>query len=261
METILYALIEGRIGHENFGKPFYIGIGTQSRPQRHLALAKSKAGHRNWRLHEVLASHRSIGIVPEIEVLATFATKDEADAAEREHIARWGRFGIEPDGILCNLASGGQGPDAALMQMPEIRQRNAEAQKKRLRSGVPEGSRQAIEQNAVDPAINAVRAAASTAMNNRTWADPEIRARRIAAMKGKKKTRSQASDDARRANAKKAQSKEAQEKRTAELKARWADPEKRARMIAARAHGTGGKKAVPSDPVERDGEHSGDSPA
>lgn len=273
MTTNLYALIEGRIGHANFGKPFYIGIGTDKRPHRHLREAKSKAGHRNWRLHEVLASHRAMDAETGIEILATFETKAEACTAEREHIARWGRIGIEPDGILCNLASGGQGPDAALMQMPEIRARNAKAQLALGKEVLSERGQRGGNSASSNPANKAIKSAASTAMNNLTWADPVIRARRIAAMKGKKKTRSQASDDARRANAKKAQSDEAKQKRSEELRRRWADPaykarlaeqkrkawedpEKRARMLDAR--GTGGKKAAAVDPVERDSEHSGD---
>lgn len=275
MTTNLYALIEGRIGHENFGKPFYVGIGTDKRPYRHLREAKSKAGHRNWRLHEVLASHYSTGIEPVIDIIAAFETKESAGVAEREHIARWGRVGIEVGGILCNRASGGQGPDAALMRMPEIRDRNAKAQLALGKEALAERGQRGGNSASKNPANKVIKSTASTAMNNRTWADPVIRAKRITAMTGKRKTKSAASDEARRANAKKGRTPEAAAKKAAAAKARWADPEfraamaekkrqawqdpmKRARMLAARAHGTGGKEAVSVDPVERDSEHVSD---
>lgn len=277
MTTNLYALIESRVGHENFGKPFYIGIGTAKRPRKHFAEANGKGGHRNWRLHEVLMSHRAAGIAPEIQIIGTYSNRADACAAERREIAKWGRTGIEEGGILCNLASGGQGPDSELMQMPEIRKRNSEAQKRRPRETF-ENAIAAGRLNAKDEAINALRSTASTAANNRNWSDPEVRARRVAGMRGKKKQRSEASDQARRENAKKAQSPEARAKRSEELRRRWADPaykerlaakkreawqdpEKRARMMAPRTRSDGPGEVSPEvGVVEREAVHDSSQP-
>ncbi len=116
MTTNLYALIEARLGHPCFGEPFYVGIGTAKRPYRHLAQSRTKRGHRNLRLHEILVSHSALGFVPGVMIIATFETKDAAGIAEIAEIARYGRIGIEPTGTLCNLARGGQGHDAELMR-------------------------------------------------------------------------------------------------------------------------------------------------
>lgn len=253
MSTNLYALIEARPSHPNFGRPFYIGIGTAKRPYRHLAQSRATKGHRNLRLHEILVSHRLLGIVPGVQILAVYPDKATAGQAEKEAIKLHGRQGIEPTGILCNLASGGQGPDAELMRLPEVRKRNSDAQKRRHPDTFL-ASTEAARRNAIDPQINATRAAVSTAMNNRTWADPEIRARRTAAMLGKKKTLSPEAIQARRANGAKSNTPEAnalKSKASLERWARpefvamrsrnqtaaWADPEKRANMLAGRSEG------------------------
>lgn len=253
MSVNLYALIERRPGHPRLEQPFYIGIGTAKRPYKHLAQSRSKAGHRNLRLHEILVSHHALSIIPAVEIIGVFPDKTAAGEAEKDAIRRYGRIGIETDGILCNLAVGGQGPDAELMRLPEMRKRNSEAQKRRT----PESRANLIaagRANARNETINANRSKASTESNARSWADPEVRARRIAAMKGKKKTLSPEALAARRANAQGGKTAEARAKRSkASLErwqdpdfkdkrrrnqsAAWQDPEKRANMLAGRAQG------------------------
>lgn len=285
VSTNLYALIEARVGHPNFGSPFYIGIGTAKRPHKHIAQARCKKGHRNPRLHEVLAGHIASNVLPGVLIISTFTSKDEAGEAEKVEIAKYGRIGIEPDGTLCNLASGGQGPDAELMRLPEVRQRNADAQKRRSPASRA-ASDAALVASRGDPEIEAKRRQNSRAPQKASWGNPEIRAARIAGMKGKKKTQSAPALAARRANAKKAQSPEAKQKRSEELRRRWADPAykarlsekrretwkdpaKRAAMLAGRSEGIAkswedpavrarridGIKAASVDSVERDGEH------
>lgn len=253
MSVNLYALIESRNGHPQVGLPFYIGIGTAKRPHKHLLQSRSKAGHRNLRLHEVLVAHRELGTVPVIQILAVLPDKAAAGEAEKAAIKRYGRIGIEPYGILCNIAGGGQGPDGELMRMPDVRRRNAAAQKRRPKESF-ENVIAAGRKNALDPEINARRSVASKAASTLSWTDPEIRAKRIAGMKGKKKARTAASDEARYANAQKSRSAEACAKRSAELLERWSDPayksrlavvsrktwddpEKRAAMLAGRSEG------------------------
>ena len=253
MATNLYALIEQRPGHPNFGLPFYIGIGTSKRPYRHLEQSRSKRGHRNWRLHEVIVSHRIIGLIPGIEFLAIYEKKSDAGEAEKELIKKYGRLGIDPGGILCNLAVGGQGPDVELMQLPEIRKRNSDSQKRRDRSSWY-ASTEAARRNAVDKDINARRSISSTAHNKMEWSDPEKSAKRIAAMKGKKKTMTHRAIESRKINLEKARSEEFsqirhdaaiakwrdpafRQKRSVNQSAAWDDPEKRANMLAGRSEG------------------------
>jgi hypothetical protein len=253
MTTNLYALVEARPGHPNFGRPFYVGIGTDKRPYRHMREARSRKGHRNWRLQEVLASHQALRIAPGVEIFGVFETKDAAGEAEKEAIARYGRIGIEDGGILCNLAVGGQGPDAALMQMPEIRKRNSEAQKRRSpESRAP--SIAALAASRDDPEVEARRRANSREPQRLSWADPDIRARRTDAMIGKEKTMTPEAIAARQANAALAQAPEAKAshaqgmlgvwqnpehrtKQSASKAAAWQDPEKRANMLAGRGEG------------------------
>lgn len=351
--TILYALIEQRPGHANFGRPLYIGIGTLKRPYTHISRARRGVVSANILLHAAMADHFSEGVEPAVQIIGHFDDRESAATAEIEHIARYGRFGRDAGGILCNVAVGGNGPDPSLMQDPEVLARIAAASKanwddpnfrkirdaalkaaykrpetiakvseetmralrepetrakhltalKRINAAMTteqrknaaakvQGNRRRRNAKRGAAAANAnpenqkIRSAASKAMNASTWADPEIRARRIAAMKGKKKTRSRDSDVARRFNAKKGCTLEANAKKAAASKARWADPafkakmaekrraswqdpETRARMLAGRSEGIAkswedpavrarridGIKAASVDPVEREDGH------
>lgn len=251
--TNLYVLIESRPGHPNFDKPFYIGIGTAKRPRRHLREARSAAGHRNWRLQDVLAAHFAANIDPLICILSTYESREDAGLAEVQTIAHYGRMGLDPDGILTNLAIGGQGPDAALMQMPEIRKRNSDAQKRRS----PESrarSDAALVRNRLDPIVQARRAQNSREPARLSWQDRDIRAKRQLQMLGKKKTISPEAASARIANARKPKTSAAlaamlaaslrnwadpafRAKRSTNQTAAWQDPQKRANMLAGRSEG------------------------
>ena len=261
MPTQLYALLESRTGHPACGEPFYIGIGTKRRPKAHLTAARSAAGHRNWRLQEVLAAHLVAGTVPEVRVLGTFDDRGEAGEAEKELIARFGRVGIEPGGTLTNLAVGGQGPDPALMSMPEVVERNRAAQKRRPRESF-DNLIAAGRRNAQDEAINAMRSAASTIANLAAWADETVRQVRSAAMRGVAKTITPAAEAARQANLALTHSAGAQAahsaamlevwqrpehvaKRSRNQAAAWQDPEKRANMLAGRGEGISNSWADP----------------
>lgn len=244
MTTILYGLIEGRPGHANHGLPFYIGIGTAKRPFMHFKQARSKRGHRNKALSMCLQAHFEIGIEPAVRILGTYQTKDEACRAEIATIARYGRAAFEIDGILLNLASGGQGPDSTIMNHPDVIARISEASK----NAPPEiiAARIAgLEFARSDPASIARHAEATRIGMTRYWADPVQHEKRKAALKGNKKTRTAASDAARRANALKANTPEANAKKGAASRALWADPVFRAKMTEKR-------KAAWLDPQKRE---------
>lgn len=321
MPISLYALIESRPSHPNMGQPFYVGIGNKVRPRAHIRDARKPAGCRNRLLNLAIRGHFDLGLEPEIRIIFLFETRAQADAAEREMIARLGRLGRDNGGILCNVARGGDGPDSTLMSDPEIVAKIGAASRamwaepgartahgeriKALYEGNPEararhGSRMkaalatpevrqkhlaelqrintafttddrraaeakrtpdsrarslaALTASRTDPEIQARRRENSREPQKNSWADPEIRARRIAAMKGKKKTMSEAAVAARQANSRVPRSEEAlaaqraaaernwadpafRAERSEERLASWQDPEKRARMLAGRSDG------------------------
>lgn len=301
MPISLYALIEGRPGHPNFGQPLYVGIGNRIRPRAHIRDAKKPAGCRNRLLNLAIREHLAQGIEPQVKIIAMLDTREKADAAERELIGRLGRLGRDPGGILCNVAHGGDGPDSALMSDPEtveklriagiarfadpavraahgqtiaafyndpaVRQQHAAKVKRGL--AIPEirerhlaglervnanlsteDRRAAADRKSedgkarsigalraanADPAIQARRRENSRQPQKDAWADPEIRARRVAAMKGKKKTMTPAAIAARAANSRLPRSAEAIAAQRDAANRNWADPEMRAHLSAARA--------------------------
>lgn len=280
MTTNLYALVEARPDHPNLGRPFYVGIGTDKRPYRHLAEARSRKGHRNWRLQEVLVSHQALRVAPGVEVIGIFDTKAEAGEAEKQAISLYGRIDIDEGGILCNLAVGGQGPDAALMQMPEIRQRNADGQRRRSAESKA-ASLAGLAASWKDPEVQARKSANSREPQRLSWINPEIRGRRTDAMAGKEKTMTPEAIAQRQAAAAIPMSEETRAavsaastrmwtdpefraERSRTQAAAWADPEKRANMLAGRsasiakswqdpevrARRVAGIKAAAGDPAE-----------
>lgn len=268
VQTNLYALIEMRPDHWNFGKPFYIGIGNKKRPRQHLTAVKSKDGHYNAALHRIFQKHIDLGLEPEIKILATCPTREAACMLEIMLIAQYGRRGTEPNGTLVNITKGGDGGDSELMNSPEmkaklstrtksalheptIRARHIEALEKvnatfttERRSAVqskksPEAkarSTAALMAIHADPVIQAKRAENSREPQKKAWADPEKRAKRIAGLQGNKKTMTPAALEARRANAQKSRTPEANAKKSAAALAMWEKPahrEKRSRNQAA----------------------------
>ncbi len=202
MPTILYSLIEQRPEHPNFGRPFYVGIGTNRRPRTHFVHARSTRKHPNARLQEVFEAHFAIGIEPAIAVLATYDLLVDAFAAEKKTVAQFGRIGVEPDGVLCNISLGGQGFEsedmAASWVDPTVRANRVASMRGAKKTATVE-STEARRRNANAPK-SAEALALMRAASERNWEDPEIRARL-----------------------------------TESRKAAWQDPEKRARMLEGRS--------------------------
>lgn len=233
MPTNLYGLIEQRPGHPNFGKPFYVGIGTNRRPATHLRQAATPKGHSNRRLHDVLAAHVACGVEPRIVIFCIHPTRAEAVSAEIRTIATLGRIGVELGGVLCNLAAGGNGPDPTALAIPEVKERLVQGQRAawadpevgarrratlaitnaslthEKRSAacflVPETERRARGRKGAAARSTEQVGAKVSAANLLSWNDPEVRSRRIAGMRGAKKTMTDAAIVARRANLAKAQ--------------------------------------------------------
>lgn len=204
MPTDLYSLIEQRPDHPNFGHPFYIGIGTIRRPRSHFAKARSEQKHPNQWLQEVFDAHFSLGIEPAVCIIDTFETIEEACVAEKRAIAKYGRIGVNVDGVLCNISAGGQGIDSETMRVswenPDTRDNRTEGMRGVKKTTTPE-STAARQATARLPRSEEARAILS-ATANRSWADPEFR-----------------------------------EKRVVDQTAAWEDPEKRANMLAGRSEG------------------------
>lgn len=255
MSTHLYALVEQRPAHPACGRPFYVGIGVKDRLARHLRLARGKR-HFNAEVQSVFDGHFADGIAPEFRILAVCPDKAYAGLVEKRAIAAYGRRGIDPGGILCNVASGGQGPDPSIMQL--VKGRIAESMKEHWadpkKAEACARSRAALMATQGDPRMTAIRAESTRQKSKERWADPEQAAQMKAALKGNKKTMTEAAVSSRRANLAKAKTPEAKAahaaamaevwqrpehkaKRSTNQAAAWQDEEKRARMLAGRSDG------------------------
>jgi hypothetical protein len=243
--------VERRPSHPAFGAPFYVGIGVQDRQARHLRMARGRR-HFNAGVQEIFDGHFAEGLVPEFRMLAVCPDKEYAGLVEKRAIAVYGRRGIDPGGILCNVASGGQGPDSSIMQLVKgsISESMRERWKDPAKADACARSLAALESTRAHPERLAKAAAHMQALN----ADEESRARNVAAMKGVKKTltpealdqrrnalavaQSEDSAQARRdGNLRRWQREEFRAKRSTNQAAAWADPEKRERMLAGRSEG------------------------
>lgn len=124
---ILYGIYENRPENRFFAQPFYIGIGTPERPLKHLSVAR-RGLHFNRGVQRVCAGHFARGVDPRIQVLAILPNRDYARLVERNAIRIFGRRRVKSEkGCLCNIAKGGDGPDAELMRDPRIRRKISRA--------------------------------------------------------------------------------------------------------------------------------------
>lgn len=245
----LYGLYERRPTSPWVGQPFYVGIGSLKRPAAHLSKCR-RGQHRNSGVQSIFDEHIKDQMEPEARILAILPNREYACETERKAIAVFGKRA--DGGCLVNVAAGGDGPDPALMQNPEIIAKiSAAAKAQRLdpehvrlhldrvnaaiarpgwRAKVSQGTKAALhkpdvrakhleglkranaaqsaeersriqrEHYAQHPARRARVSEAmkerlsrpgvleelgrkSTASDNRTWADPVVRARRIAGMR------------------------------------------------------------------------------
>lgn len=82
--------------------PFYIGKGTKDRKNVHLF--ESVETTINMRKFNKIQSIKRSGFEPIVEIVAEFEKEDDAYAFESELIKQYGRKGIDPAGILTNVA-------------------------------------------------------------------------------------------------------------------------------------------------------------
>lgn len=123
----VYAYSDPRLGRE--GQRIYIGMGQTKHPgearrmRQHWKLCER---HQNKLFGRILAKIKRLGLEPQMEVVAIFATTDEAKAEERRLIALYGKR-IERTGTLCNVTSGG---DGSFGLPPEFRAKAIESVKR-----------------------------------------------------------------------------------------------------------------------------------
>lgn len=80
--------------------PFYIGKGNRSRWRAHLKETKENTS--NYRKWSVIQGLRKKGLEPIIEKVAVNLSEQEAYDLEEQLIKKYGRIGIDPNGILTN---------------------------------------------------------------------------------------------------------------------------------------------------------------
>lgn len=104
MENIYY--VYGLINPDT-QLPFYIGKGKGDRSCSHLKLSKSDTYNprKRAKIKKLLAEGKQIDVM----YYYTNLTNEEACNQEIALITQYGRVGIDPGGILTNLAEGGQG--------------------------------------------------------------------------------------------------------------------------------------------------------
>lgn len=207
-----YAYIHARPETTDQSGVFYVGKGVGTR--------RNPTPHRN-RYHGAVVKKPGADRI----LVGSLDCSDEATAFELEIglIKCLRRAGV----TLTNMTDGGEGTSG--FSMPQSAKDKISAHARIM---------------AADPVIRQKRSAFATAKNERDWADPEYRAKTSEAMRGKKKTRTEASDTARRENAKKSSTPEANAKKAEAARLRWSDPEFRAKMAAK-------KRAAWQDPEQR----------
>lgn len=160
--------------------PLYVGKGCDTFKKRNAVRARRHWMHQSQNpiLRNILSQMKSAGLLPRLEIVARFATEQEAFENECVLIAQYGRRNTGTGG-LCNLTDGGEGPSGTIAS-PEARARMSAAQK-RIKND-PEMKRRisaAMKEVHADPEFVAKRAASLRA----AMATPEHKAIRSAFMK------------------------------------------------------------------------------
>lgn len=208
-----YAYLHARPGTVDQHGIFYVGKG---RKDRYKALPARNRFH-----GFVLDKHGAENIlIGKIEC----SDPDTAFELEKGLIKCLKRSGV----VLTNMTDGGDGPNGFVMPL-EAREKIAIHARKM----------------AQDPDIQERRRVASTAAVTEFWAEPENREKMIVALTGVPKTRTEASDAARRENALKSNTPEANAKKAEASRLRWADPVFREKMAEKR-------RLAWQDPVKRE---------
>lgn len=119
--------------------PCYIGKGQRSRDKVHLK------GSHNKRLNRLIAEMREQGVEPVLSRLADGLTNDEAQALEIELIAKYGRKGYEPGGVLMNHTLGGEGTTGRVLSEESLRKLSESNRGKKRDAVACENIRQATQ--------------------------------------------------------------------------------------------------------------------
>lgn len=102
------------------GQPFYIGKGQKTRAYKH---ANEKIKFNQFK-HNMVQAIKAVGLQHGVQIIKEFETEREAFDYETELILKFGRRGLDANGILANRAIGGGGTSGYLF---------TEEQKQKLR--------------------------------------------------------------------------------------------------------------------------------
>ena len=230
--VLLYGFYDRRPGASR-AAPISVGIGRRKRFSEHRTNARKYAS-KNPGLYAAIGEHLALGLEPEFRVLAVCNDHAHAAICEKRAIRIWGRRTDPKPGPLFNLSPGngggakGSSPEGRAAQSaanriklhrPETRAKHLAAldriaktvdhaakgpkMSQHIRETPGELERRVgyLDAARKNPEAVARQRAALSASIKAKWADPEFRAKRVAALKGVKKTLSQASLEARRSNA------------------------------------------------------------
>jgi hypothetical protein len=206
------------------GSYFYIGKGSGRRVQDHEKHARAgDVGLKNHIIRKIWRDGGSVGRV----MLATEVTMERANAIEAEWISRLGRIDLG-NGCLANHTTGGDSRHTHDMTTREILSVKAKAQ---MTPEAREWLRQKTLAQFADPgarekASQGCRAAATQELR-------DIRRQRAKIQFASSDARQFLSDVSRAFNS----TPEAKAANSAEMRAQWADPEWRAKVIAAQNKG------------------------
>lgn len=200
-----FAYLHARPDTSSASGIFYVGKGNRTRRARDF-------GGRNKYHASVVAKYGSGNIL-----IGTIECSTEPIAFDLETglIKCLTRMGVK----LCNMSTGGEGSSgvpasaAQRLKMKEVNAGLDHAKRSAARKKEPEDTDMRRSETmktrweSTSSEEKQRRAEQASALNLVSWADPEVRARRIAGMRGKKKTMTAAALEARKLNASKRKSK------------------------------------------------------
>lgn len=234
-------------------QPVYVGKGSKSRAWKHWK--SGNTGNRPF--NDWLTHIRSSGLVPVVDIHEEFEDEASAFVRELELIKLFGRRDLKT-GSLFNGTAGGTGtlerdftPEYRALLAKSAKERDQSAYRtQEFKEKISEYSKSNWQDPAYRARVSESRAATASTESERSrksaatkaaWADPERKAKRSAAISAARQGQPNKvvwDDSSRKAQSDKMKatlsSPEAKAQRSAAMAARWADPEQREKILAAR---------------------------
>lgn len=110
MEYYVYALLDTRKPSQEFGfEPFYIGKGKNNRGEMHLSINNFEINSNPKKVNKI-NSIRKNGYEPKFVKIKEFLDENAAYDFEAELIKKYGRSGLDENGVLTNLCADSRPP-------------------------------------------------------------------------------------------------------------------------------------------------------